>query len=75
MINSNNYLELKHITFLFQEDFSILVLLFNVLYKNTIAKIKLTRDSYITSLEDRGTSYSNIDFNGYKLYVDGKAIN
>ena len=37
--------------------------------------IKLTGDSYVTSLEDSDTSYSNIDFNGYKLYVNGKAIN
>ncbi len=37
--------------------------------------IKLTGDSYITSLEDDDTSYSNIDFNGYKLYVNGTSIN
>ena len=39
------------------------------------SKIKLTGDSYITSLEDEDATYSNIDFNGYKLYVNGKAIN
>ena len=39
------------------------------------SKIKLTGDSYITSLEDEDNDYSNIDFNGYRLYVDGKAIN
>lgn len=39
------------------------------------SKIKLTRDSYVSSLDDSDTSYSNIDFNGYKLYVNGKAIN
>jgi hypothetical protein len=39
------------------------------------SKIKLTGDSYITKLEDDDTSYSNIDFDGYKLYVNGKAIN
>ena len=39
------------------------------------SKIKLTGDSYVTSLEDADTSYSNIDFNGYKLYVNGTAIN
>lgn len=39
------------------------------------SKIKLTGDSYITSLEDEDTTYSNIDFNGYKLYVNGKFIN
>lgn len=39
------------------------------------SKIKLTGDSYVTDLEDSDTSYSNIDFNGYKLYVNGTAIN
>ncbi|MBR1413239.1 MAG: hypothetical protein IJ574_01030 [Bacilli bacterium] len=39
------------------------------------SKITLTGDSYITSLEDSDSTYSNIDFNGYKLYVNGKAIN
>lgn len=42
---------------------------------NATSKIKLTGDSYITSLEDDDTTYSNIDFNGYKLYVNGVAIN
>ena len=36
------------------------------------SKIKLTGDSYVTSLNDDDSSYSNIDFNGYKLYVNGK---
>ena len=39
------------------------------------SKITLTGDSYITGLEDSDSSYSNIDFNGYKLYVNGTAIN
>lgn len=39
------------------------------------SKIKLTGDSYVTSLEDGDSSYSNIDFNGYKLYINGVAIN
>ena len=39
------------------------------------SKITLTGDSYITALEDSDSSYSNIDFNGYKLYVNGTAIN
>ena len=39
------------------------------------SKIKLTADSYVTSLDDEDEDYSNIDFNGYKLYVNGKAIN
>ena len=37
--------------------------------------ITLTGDSYITSLENEDTTNSNIDFNGYKLYVNGEAIN
>lgn len=39
------------------------------------SKIKLTGDSYVSSLDDADEDYSNIDFNGYKMYVDGKAIN
>ncbi len=39
------------------------------------SKLTLTGDSYITSLKDSDSSYSNIDFNGYKLYVNGTAIN
>lgn len=39
------------------------------------SKIKLTGDSYITSLDNKDSTNSNIDFNGYKLYVNGKAIN
>lgn len=39
------------------------------------SKIKLTGDSYITSLTDDVDDYSNIDFNGYKLYLNGIAIN
>ena len=39
------------------------------------SKIKLTGDSYITSLDNADGDNSNIDFNGYKLYVNGKAIN
>lgn len=46
-----------------------------VLKLDGTSKIKLTGDSYITELEDNDTSYSNIDFNGYKLYVKGVAIN
>ena len=36
------------------------------------SKIKLTGDSYVTSLDDEDTNYKNINFNGYKLYVNGK---
>lgn len=39
------------------------------------SKIKLTGDSYVTSLDDEDTSYKNIDFNGYKLYVNEKSVN
>ena len=39
------------------------------------SKIKLTGDSYVTSLENADSSNSNIDFNGHKLYVNGKAVN
>lgn len=39
------------------------------------SKITLTSDSYVTSLNDTNSSYSNINFNGYKLYVNGTAIN
>ena len=42
---------------------------------DTSSKITLTGDSYVTSLEDSDSSYSNINFNGYKLYVNGTAIN
>lgn len=38
------------------------------------SKIKLTGNSYVTSLEDADSTYSNIDFNGYTLYVNGKAV-
>ena len=39
------------------------------------SSIKLTGNSYVTSLSDADSSYSNIDFNGYKLYVNGTSIN
>ena len=39
------------------------------------SKIKLIGDSYITSLDNDDSSNSNIDFNGYKLYVNGNSIN
>lgn len=38
------------------------------------SKIKLTGDSYITFLDNADTTNSNIDLNGYKLYVNGKSI-
>ena len=39
------------------------------------SKIKLMSDSYITSLSNDDSTNSNIDFNGYKLYVGEKTIN
>lgn len=42
---------------------------------DTSSKIKLTGNSYITNLEDDDKTYNNIDFNGYKLYVNGVSIN
>ena len=37
--------------------------------------ITLTGDSYVTSLDNADSTNSNIDFNGYTLYVNGTAIN
>ena len=42
---------------------------------DSTSKITLTGDTYVTNLEDADSSYSNIKFNGYKLYVNGIAIN
>ena len=42
---------------------------------DSTSKIKLTGDSYVTTLENADTTYSNIDFNGYTLYVNGIAVN
>ncbi len=39
------------------------------------SKLTLTGDTYITSLDNEDSSNSNINFNGYKLYVNGTAIN
>ena len=41
---------------------------------DSTSKIKLTGDSYVTSFNNEDESNSNIDFNGYKLYVNGKSI-
>lgn len=38
------------------------------------SKIKLTGNSYVTSLDNADSTNSNIDFNGYTLYVNGKAL-
>ena len=42
---------------------------------NSSSKLKLTGDCYVTSLDDEDESYSNIDFNGFTLYVNGSAVN
>lgn len=39
------------------------------------SKIKLTGDSYVTEFNNSDFTNSNIDFNGYKLYVNGTSIN
>ena len=39
------------------------------------SKITLTGDSYVTSLDNADSTNSNIDFNGYTLYINGKAVN
>ena len=41
---------------------------------DSTSKITLTGDSYISSLEDADSSYSNINLNGYKLYVNGQLL-
>lgn len=46
-----------------------------VLTLDSSSKITLTGNTYVTEFKDEDTSYSNIDFNGYSLYVNGKAIN
>ena len=38
------------------------------------SKLKLTGDTYVTSLKNADKTNSNIDLNGHKLYVNGKAI-
>ena len=39
------------------------------------SKLTLTGDTYVKSLTNADSANSNIDFNGYKLYVNGTAIN
>lgn len=39
------------------------------------SKLKLTKDTYVTIFTNKDTKNTNIDFNGYKLYVNGKSIN
>ena len=42
---------------------------------DTSSKITLTGDIYVSSLEDADSTYSNINFNGYKFYVNSKPLN
>ena len=42
---------------------------------DTSSTLTLTGDTYVASLTDEDASYSNINFNRYKLYVNGTAIN
>ena len=38
------------------------------------SKLVLTGDCYVTELEDEDSDYSNIELNGYKLYVNGEEL-
>lgn len=38
------------------------------------SKIRLTADTYVTTLDDEDTTYSNIDLNGYKLFINNVEI-
>lgn len=38
------------------------------------SKIRLTADTYVTTLDDEDTTYSNIDLNGYKLFINNVKI-
>lgn len=38
------------------------------------SKLKLTADTYLTSLDDEDPTLGNIDFNGYKLYVNSQEV-
>lgn len=42
---------------------------------DSTSKIKLTGDGYVTEFTNSDSTNSNIDFNGYKLYVNGTAVN
>ncbi len=46
-----------------------------ILNLDATSSIKLTGNSYITELNNEVSNNSNINFNGYKLYVNGTAIN
>lgn len=38
------------------------------------SKIKLTADTYVTTLDDEDSTYSNIDLNGYNLYINNTKL-
>ncbi len=59
MINNNNNNRAKSISLTIYKD----------------SKIKLMGDSYVTSFTNGDKTNSNIDFNGYKLYVKNISIN
>ena len=42
---------------------------------NNLQTYSSTESSQVTTLEDADSLYSNIKFNGYKLYVNGISIN
>ena len=42
---------------------------------DSTSTLTLKGDCYVTELNDEDSSYNNINFNGYKLYVNGKEIN
>ena len=42
---------------------------------SVIERSNITGDSFVTKLDNADSTNSNIDFNGYKLYVNGSAIN
>lgn len=46
-----------------------------VLKLDSNSEITLMGDYYLTGLENEDTTNSNINFNGYKLYVNGEEIN
>lgn len=41
---------------------------------DSTSSIKLTANTYLTSFLDEDSTYSNIDFNGYKLFVNEEEI-
>ncbi len=45
------------------------------LYLDEDSTLTLTGDSYVTEFSDDDADYSNINFNGYTLYVNGEALN